>query len=269
MKEIGTTIMEEKMERKGFTLIELLVVVAIIAILAAMLLPALSKARERARAAVCMSNLKQMGIGVIMYTQDYGDYFPIVDYVGTSQIAGDQSMAFMKQEPNCADILTAPNNGAGYVCWMSLLYPYLKNTDIYSCPSDPSDQKAYGWTYGINNFSLASIKTDGSLNEWYSPVGYHFKLGRVVTPSNKILIADAYYGIPRVFGSLTIYCYNGSGYPTPGTDLNMLHNNQVNVLFVDGHVASLTTSHPVFSGPPGSSISASWFLFDRPSIGGY
>ncbi|MCM8806909.1 MAG: type II secretion system GspH family protein [Candidatus Omnitrophica bacterium] len=73
------------MRRKGFTLIELLVVVAVIAILAAMLFPALSIARERARQAVCMSNLKQLGLAILQYAEDYNGYLPSCYYYKSGQ----------------------------------------------------------------------------------------------------------------------------------------------------------------------------------------
>ncbi len=120
--------------RKGFTLIELLVVIAIIAILAAMLLPVFSKAREQARKAVCMSNMKQLALSLIMYSDDYEGWFPFV--------AWGECNSFMF---------------GGYDSW-SMWHPkdrdglrnYLTNPYILACPSADSRWKNHT-DYGLAN----------------------------------------------------------------------------------------------------------------------
>ena len=101
--------------RNAFTLIELLVVIAIIAILAAILFPVFAQAREKARQSSCLSNTKQMGLGIMMYTQDYDETYPQA-YWYTNDTDGS----------------------AGYNQWSGLIQPYVKNIGIFVCPSDPN-----------------------------------------------------------------------------------------------------------------------------------
>ncbi len=104
--------------KKAFTLIELLVVIAIIAILAAILFPVFAQAREKARQASCLSNQKQLGLGLSMYVQDNDETYP--------------QAYFYKNN-------TATTNGGaagGYVTWTVTMYPYVKNAQIFVCPSD-------------------------------------------------------------------------------------------------------------------------------------
>ncbi len=107
-------------QRNAFTLIELLVVIAIIAILAAILFPVFGRARENARRSSCQSNLKQIGLGVLQYVQDYDERYPM--YRIDSAITGQRST------------------------WFAQAQPYLKSTQIFKCPSDP-DETLSGGTY--------------------------------------------------------------------------------------------------------------------------
>lgn len=98
---------ETRLAKQGFTLIELLVVIAIIAILAAILFPVFARARENARRASCQSNLKQLSLGIMQYTQDYDD----------------------RLVPSLSDTGSNP-------AWFARLDPYLKSQQIFYCPSD-------------------------------------------------------------------------------------------------------------------------------------
>ena len=112
---------QSRKARSGFTLIELLVVIAIIAILAAILFPAFARARENARRSSCQSNLKQIGLGVLQYTQDYDERYPMQYYEGGTAATG----------------------------WASQIEAYTKSAQIYQCPSDqfpPSDDPGDSWS---------------------------------------------------------------------------------------------------------------------------
>ncbi len=119
----------------GFTLIELLVVIAIIAILAAILFPVFAKAREKARQIACASNLKQISLGLLQYTQDNDETLPQCYHgnINTSDTTGDYK-------------------------WMDAIYPYVKSTAVFNCPDDPFP----GGTVGPARYQYESGTNYGS-----------------------------------------------------------------------------------------------------------
>jgi len=164
---------------RGFTLIELLVVIAIIAILAALLLPALAKAKEAGKKANCLSNLHQMGIGLLMYPDDSNGYVPRAN------------------EPIWWQVLTVNLGGRGTNDY--------KKTRIYKCPSYPDPRQLI--CYVVNGWRFSS-PTDISENQL---VGLS-KLSRIQQPSDTIYLADNEFGPDRpIITELSIISSAGNG----------------------------------------------------------
>ena len=132
-----------KMNLKGFTLIELLVVIAIIAILAAILFPVFARARENARRASCMSNLKQIGLGMMMYMQDYDSLYPTRYFYNGTTTPGDSGGTMIGQIVPPLDTGTSAN-----AKWE--LEPYTKSVQLMVCPSWSYDPGTYGGGYAYN-----------------------------------------------------------------------------------------------------------------------
>lgn len=138
-------------KQKAFTLIELLVVISIIAVLAAILFPVFARARENARRSSCMSNLKQVGLGTMMYVQDYDEKYPICRY----HPGKNQTDPAMPGAQYYVQFACEGETDGSCVTWQDLVYPYTKSTQIFACPSQSGSNADSGLPYPSYGYSSA------------------------------------------------------------------------------------------------------------------
>jgi prepilin-type N-terminal cleavage/methylation domain-containing protein/prepilin-type processing-associated H-X9-DG protein len=223
--------------KNGFTLIEILIVVAIIILLAALLFPAFSRARENARRAGCMSNLKQIGLGIAQYTQDYDERLPqpwtYVRFDGTKWV----------KNPSTA-------SDGKYGSWRVFIKPYVKSTAIFQCPSNPKRNASagdgefhisYGCNYSNWNYVRGSGQSDGPMFMDYSgSIGVTKPpqhLAQINNPSQVWIVTEM-----TSDGPFAPYDQKADELDEFATELFAGHFGRANWLFLDGHVKALKPS---------------------------
>ena len=209
---------------KGFTMVELLIVIAIISMLAAILFPVFSRVRENARRTSCQSNLKQIGLGILQYAQDYDERFP-------GRVTG---------------------NGYEGRSWRRVIQPYVKSSQLFSCPSNKFNTKQ-PWDSMDSVMITAGVPlTEPRFGESYvcngSPTNIAgnpamafngVAMAAVADSARTILVTESgdapFSEAPTSFGT------------SFGSVMFKGHLQTVNFLFADGHVKALT---PTATGSP-------------------
>jgi prepilin-type N-terminal cleavage/methylation domain-containing protein len=244
----------KKKQRTGFTLIELLVVIAIIAILAALLLPALSKARERGQAVICLNNTKQLLVAWELYASDHEDVLPYN--------LGMAGSSFRTNANWVNDVMTwgldSDNTNLATISQASLGV-YSGSTAVYHCPSDnvlSTVQAAAGWTGRIRSYSMNALVGDAGdfstngININDPDYRQFFKLSQILQPAEIFVFLDEHpdsiddgYFVNKESTTVSADAYGagGSGGGAGGsyaewTDLPAsYHNRSTAFSFADGH----------------------------------
>ncbi len=229
----------EKIAKKqgAFTLIELLVVIAIIAILAAILFPVFAQAREKARQTVCLSNEKQIALAALMYAQDYDETWPIVG----SAIGS-------------ATTLNKVNgNGQPFNGWSLVMLPYIKNRQVFLCPSMPhtfegggfcapfngqpiTNNYSYNWflgsdgSYGTPGDGDYGSSPDGTIT-WNHPISD----AGIVQPSNTVAFLHSNSVPPYGFTWGCQYVEIETPDFINKVRMRVVHEDGDNLTFADGH----------------------------------
>ena len=255
---------------RGFTLIELLVVIAIIAILAAILFPTFSRARENARRATCQSNLKQMGLAFAQYTQDYDETLP------------DANPGDLCNGGHTYGTLAFDTNN---VLWADVLQPYIKSLQIFICPSAVNwntptlnpvpNQSSMRMCYGAAELEGGPASTcagytslafaAGAISEWTNSPS---QLSQFTNTASTFLVGEPTdtATVPPA-GYFDRYCIFPSDDTQYGTSYSRtpapLHFGGSNWLYADCHVKWMTVSQSGQSGPASNGGTTADYLWYR------
>ncbi|HZP83477.1 MAG TPA: DUF1559 domain-containing protein [Chthonomonadaceae bacterium] len=245
--------------KAGFTLIELLVVIAIIAILAAILFPVFAQARAKARHATCLSNMKQIGLGVLMYTQDWDEAGPpkrdFLDnsawFSGKELIWKDAILPYIKsggRPYNNGETYTTAGNGGIFQC--------LENSASWSNqpavywgfgPTTPGDETSrYPRSYAINAHAGHNEgNREGAFFPEITPgptVNPGGSLALLQKPAETIMIAETRMFFPEIWDSAMAFMCTPDGIPAGGQPTGCIqghHSGLTNFTFFDGHVKAV------------------------------
>ncbi len=213
--QCSSALIRASRSKRGFTLIELLVVIAIIAILAAILFPVFARARENARRASCQSNLKQIGLGVVQYTQDYDNTLP----------------------PQAGRDTDGPaDDSAPFGSWAQRMQPYLKSTQLFKCPSSTLNRNINGTPLASLNYPAIPASYSASIHYFGNNPTRPNSEAVIQSPSTKIMVTES-SDSQTAFAAAdwnTNSLFRDRGFAG--------HLGTCNYLFGDGHVKSLLPS---------------------------